>query len=85
MLDLRDNPGGPLDQAIAVSNRFLRQGQPIVETRGRVPNSNEQYRANQRGGYTDVPLVVLDESGERQCVGDRDWGDAGSRPWTAGR
>jgi carboxyl-terminal processing protease len=59
VLDLRDNPGGPLDQAIAVSNRFLRQGQPIVETRGRVPNANEQYRANQRGGYTDVPLVVL--------------------------
>ena len=59
VLDLRDNPGGPLDQAIAVSNRFLRQGQPIVETRGRVPNANEQYRANQRGGYTDVPLIVL--------------------------
>lgn len=59
VLDLRDNPGGPLDQAIAVSNRFLRQGQAIVETRGRIPNANEQYRANQRGGYTDVPLVVL--------------------------
>lgn len=59
VLDLRDNPGGPLDQAIAVSNRFLRQGQPIVETRGRIPNSNEQYRANVRGGYTDVPLIVL--------------------------
>jgi carboxyl-terminal processing protease len=59
VLDLRDNPGGPLDQAIAVSNRFLRQGQPIVSTRGRIPNSNEEYRANVRGGYTDVPLVVL--------------------------
>lgn len=59
VLDLRDNPGGPLDQAIAVSNRFLRQGQPIVETRGRIPNSNEKYNANQRGGYTDIPLVVL--------------------------
>jgi carboxyl-terminal processing protease len=59
VLDLRDNPGGPLDQAIAVSNRFLRQGQPIVETRGRIPNANEKYNANQRGGYTDIPLVVL--------------------------
>jgi carboxyl-terminal processing protease len=59
VLDLRDNPGGPLDQAIAVSNRFLRQGQPIVETRGRISNSNEKYNANQRGSYTDIPLIVL--------------------------
>jgi carboxyl-terminal processing protease len=59
VLDLRDNPGGPLDQAISVSSRFLRQGQLVVETKGRIPNSNEQYRANQRGGYTDLPIVVL--------------------------
>jgi len=39
VLDLRDNPGGPLDQAIAVSNRFLKRGQMIVYTRGRVPNA----------------------------------------------
>src|SRR5262245_40056838 len=33
ILDLRDNPGGPLDQAIAVANRFLSRGQMIVYTR----------------------------------------------------
>ena len=59
VLDLRDNPGGPLDQAIAVSNRFLKQGQMIVYTRGRIPNSDEDYRAREQGGYTDVPLIVL--------------------------
>jgi carboxyl-terminal processing protease len=59
LLDLRENPGGPLDQAIAVSNRFLRRGELVVETRGRVPTANEQYTATDQGRYTDVPLIVL--------------------------
>jgi carboxyl-terminal processing protease len=59
MLDLRDNPGGPLDQAIAVSNRFLKKGKLIVYTRGRVPNADEDYHAVAQGAYTDVPLIVL--------------------------
>jgi carboxyl-terminal processing protease len=59
LLDLRNNPGGPLDQAIAVSNRFLPRGQVIVSTKGRVRNSDEIYRATRQGDYTDVPLVVL--------------------------
>lgn len=59
VLDLRDNHGGPLDQAIAVSNRFLYRGQVIVSTRGRVRNSDEVYRATRQGDYTNVPLVVL--------------------------
>lgn len=59
VLDLRNNPGGPLDQAIAVSNRFLPRGEVIVSTRGRVRNSDEVYRASRQGDYTDVPLIVL--------------------------
>ncbi len=59
VFDLRDNPGGPLDQAIAVANRFLKKGQIIVSTRGRLPNSDEDYRASVEGGYTDVPLIML--------------------------
>jgi carboxyl-terminal processing protease len=59
VLDLRDNPGGPLDQAIAVANRFLKRGQMIVSTRGRIANSDEDYRATRQGGYPDVPLIVL--------------------------
>ncbi|MBP1603493.1 MAG: ctpA, partial [Acidobacteria bacterium] len=59
LLDLRGNPGGPLDQAIRVSNEFLQQGQMIVYTRGRVPNSDQDYRATERGSYTELPLVVL--------------------------
>jgi len=59
MLDLRDNPGGPLDQAIAVSSRFLKRGQMVVKTRGRISNADEDYRTDTQGGYTDIPMIVM--------------------------
>ena len=59
MLDLRDNPGGPLDQAIRISNRFLPKGELIAYTKGRTPNSNEEYRATEDSDYTHQPIVVL--------------------------
>ena len=59
LLDLRDNPGGPLDQAIRVSNRFLPRGDLIVYTRGRVPNSDQDFRATEDGESAKLPLVVL--------------------------
>ncbi len=59
MLDLRDNPGGPLDQAIRISNRFLPKGELIAYTKGRTPNSNEEYRATEDSDYIHQPLVVL--------------------------
>ena len=59
LLDLRDNPGGPLDQAIRVSNRFLPRGEMIVYTRGRVPNSAQDYLATEDGDYAKLPLVIL--------------------------
>jgi carboxyl-terminal processing protease len=59
VLDLRDNPGGPLDQAIRISNRFLPKGELIVYTKGRTPNSNEEYRATEDSEYTHQPIVVL--------------------------
>ena len=59
VFDLRDNPGGALDQAIRVSNRFLPRGDLIVYTRGRVPNSNQDYRATEQSDYTHLPMVTL--------------------------
>lgn len=59
LLDLRDNPGGPLDQAIKVSNRFLPRGDMIVYTRGRVPNSDQDYRATEDPSVPALPVVVL--------------------------
>ncbi len=59
VLDLRDNPGGPLDQAIRVSNEFLPRGDLIVYTRGRIQNSDQDYHARDDGDHMDIPLVVL--------------------------
>jgi len=59
VFDLRDNPGGALDQAIRVSNRFLPRGDLIVYTRGRVPNANQDYRATEQSDYTHLPMVTL--------------------------
>jgi len=59
ILDLRSNPGGPLDQAIKVANKFLPQNAPIVSTRGRVPNADQDYLATERSEYTEIPMVVL--------------------------
>jgi carboxyl-terminal processing protease len=59
VLDLRGNPGGQLDQAIRVSNRFLPKGDLIVYTKGRMPNSDMSYRATEESEYTQLPVVVL--------------------------
>jgi carboxyl-terminal processing protease len=59
VLDLRGNPGGPLDQAIKVANQFLPRGDMIVYTRVRVSNSDQDYHARDEGLYTEQPLVVL--------------------------
>ena len=59
IFDLRDNPGGALDQAIAISNRFLPRGDVIVQTKGRIASADQQYRATEESQYTHLPIVVL--------------------------
>jgi carboxyl-terminal processing protease len=59
VFDLRGNPGGALDQAIKVSNRFLPKGNLIVYTRGRVANSDQDYRATESSDYLNLPMVTL--------------------------
>jgi carboxyl-terminal processing protease len=59
VLDLRGNPGGQLDQAIRITNRFVPKGSMIVYTRGRVANSDQDYRATDNGDYLELPVVVL--------------------------
>src|SRR5215813_1770768 len=59
LFDLRGNPGGPLDQAIKVANEFLPKGRMIVYTRGRVPNSDSDYRATEESEFTDIPIVLM--------------------------
>jgi carboxyl-terminal processing protease len=59
VFDLRGNPGGALDQAIRVSNRFLPKGDLIVYTRGRVPNSDQDYRATETSDFLNLPMITL--------------------------
>jgi carboxyl-terminal processing protease len=59
LLDIRENPGGPLDQAIKVSNEFLPRGEKIVYTRGRLSNSEENYFATEESEFTDIPIVLV--------------------------
>src|SRR6187549_448325 len=59
VFDLRGNPGGALDQAIRVGNRFLPKGDLIVYTRGRVPNSDQDYRATESSDFLNLPMVTL--------------------------
>ena len=63
ILDLRGNPGGLLDEGIAVSELFLDPGQEVVATRGRAPGSNRQYMDQQPQRYPDLPIVVLVNGG----------------------
>ncbi len=59
VFDLRDNPGGPLDQAIRISNRFLNRGELVVYTDGRVANSKQKYWAEETSEYTGIPMIVM--------------------------
>jgi carboxyl-terminal processing protease len=58
VLDLRGNPGGILDQAFAMSNLFLSEGEEILSVRGR-SNDVQTYVAKERPAAPSVPLVVL--------------------------
>ena len=62
VLDLRNNPGGLLDQAIEVSDAFLDKGE-IVSTRGRVADSGKRYNATKGDIINGLPLVVLINGG----------------------
>lgn len=62
ILDLRNNPGGLLDQAIAVSDAFLDSGE-VVSTRGRRASDTQRYNARAGQIFAGVPLVVLVNQG----------------------
>lgn len=59
ILDLRGNPGGLLEQAVRVADKFLTKGQKIVYTRGRTRGSDQEYLATGVGTHIDFPLIIL--------------------------
>jgi carboxyl-terminal processing protease len=59
ILDLRNNPGGILEQGVAISDLFLEPGEEVVETRGRAPGASQSYTARRAENWPDMPMVVL--------------------------
>jgi len=59
VLDLRDNPGGLLSEAINVTNLFVPKGELVVTTKSKVKKFNREYRTTNKAVDTEIPLVVL--------------------------
>ena len=59
LVDLRRNPGGLLNQAVAVSNVFLKQHEEVVSIRGRHSENDQVFYAEQASPHADLPLIVL--------------------------
>jgi carboxyl-terminal processing protease len=62
ILDLRNNPGGLLDQAVSVTDLFLEKGK-IVFTKGRVPNAQMEFVAKKETTDINVPVIILINAG----------------------
>jgi len=63
VLDLRDNPGGYLEQAVRMTNDFFPRGTSLVATQSRHTRFTSEYRARYNGPYRDIPLIVLVNEG----------------------
>jgi len=62
ILDLRNNPGGLLTQAVKVSDEFIDAGL-VVYTDGRLDNQRQKYFAHKAGSHTDFPMIALVNGG----------------------
>ncbi len=63
ILDLRGNPGGLLDAAIDITNQFVKKGEIITYTKGRIQDASRNYAALNDPLFPDMPLVVLVDGG----------------------
>jgi len=68
LLDLRDNPGGIVDSAVAASGILLEPGQEVFSTKGRTADSFQDYRASRDGLHFQGPLVVLVNRGSASAA-----------------
>lgn len=92
LVDLRNNGGGLLDQAIEVADQFLPDNSRIVETKGRTRDSYQTYRSTGRHEALDLPVVILVNRGTASAaeilsgaVQDHDVGlVAGTPTWGKG-
>ncbi|MEQ1584288.1 MAG: S41 family peptidase [Cyclobacteriaceae bacterium] len=63
ILDLRDNPGGSLYEAVNIVNVFIPKGKEVVSTKGKVPEWNKSYTTLNNPVDTEIPIAVLTSGG----------------------
>lgn len=63
ILDLRGNPGGLMNEALEILNFFVPKGELLLETRGRMPETNQKYHAQMHPFEPTLPIVVLIDEG----------------------
>lgn len=63
IFDLRNNSGGYLEQAVAISDKFIDGNKKLVYTRGRIPQANEDFYSTSEGTHPRYPLIVLIDHG----------------------
>lgn len=63
VLDVRDNPGGLLDQGVEIAELFLDDGERVVSTRGRTPDATRAFTDDADQRWPDMPIVVLVDNG----------------------
>lgn len=63
IIDLRNNPGGLLHEAVNIVSLFVEKGSTVVSTRGRGEEWNNLYKAKTTPSYPDLPLTVIMNSG----------------------
>ncbi|MCF7803817.1 MAG: S41 family peptidase [Candidatus Marinimicrobia bacterium] len=59
VIDLRNNSGGYMDQAIKIVDKFVEGGQKIVYTKGRIPSANEEFYSTDKATHHRFPVVVV--------------------------
>ncbi|MGM0649059.1 MAG: S41 family peptidase [Bacteroidota bacterium] len=59
VIDLRNNPGGLLVEAVKLCNLFVPQGTMVVSTKGKVERWNKDYKANMKPYDVEIPIVIL--------------------------
>lgn len=63
VLDLRNNPGGYLSQAIAIAEEFFPRGTELVSTKSKHERFNDKYFSRKDGAFKDKPLIILVDEG----------------------
>ncbi len=63
ILDLRNNPGGLLNEAVEIVDKFIGPGVTVVETKGRIQSENSTFVSDEPPVFEDLPVIVLMNEG----------------------